>query len=335
MRLKTVNQSIHVPEWAHYLISDYSDWDRNPQPVTGEVMTLTLPDNAYFEYAFLDAEGTMRADPVNDVQAESLWYYQVARVLQTPAYRPDYYAPLVRELSVKEAEARPQRAKLESDIMDKTYRLILYTPKDFQQDALPIIYVQDGVSYYRHARLASVLELLLEKNLIRPAHLVFIEPTDRLHEYLYNQDFQKAMLEEIVPYCDNTLAHTGERMLMGASLGGLLSSLLAWENPDIFQTVISQSGAFLGTPEAPEVYDTEASWLLEQLQGQPAKAIRWYLECGSLEWLYKINRAIYETLADKGYDHQYHVRHAGHNWVNWRNGLADALSYALSKNLGR
>lgn len=331
MSLKTVQQKIHIPTWATYLISDYSDWDRNPQPVAADVMEITLPSDAYFEYAFLDAAGEQRADPTNDQKAENLWYYPTARVLATPDYAPDYYSPLVRDTPVKKLEAKPARARLESNLMKQVYRLILYTPKGHEDASLPVLYIQDGVSYYRHARLASVLELLLQKSLIRPAHLVFIEPKDRLKEYLYNTSYQRMMVEEVVPYCDNNLKTTPERMVMGASLGGLVSSILAWQHPDIFQTVISQSGAFLGTPTAPEVYDSEASWLLEQLQKHEAKPLRWYIESGSLEWLYKVNRSIYQALVAKDYDHQYQVRHAGHNWVNWRNGLADALCYALSK----
>lgn len=331
MGLKTVQCEISIPTWATHLISDYSDWNKNPQPVTGRVMELTLPSDAYFEYAFLDADGKQHADPANEQKAENLWYYPLVRVLATPDYSPDFYSPLVRDIPMKELEAKPARARLESRFMKQAYRLILYTPKGYETVPLPVIYVQDGVSYYRHARLASVLELLLQKKLVRPTHLVFIEPKDRLKDYAYNAHYQRMILEEVVPYCDSKLDTTRERMAMGASLGGLVSSLLAWQQPDIFQTVISQSGAFLGTPENPEAYDNDASWLLEQLQKHDAKPIRWYIESGSLEWLYKINRAVYQALVAKNYDHQYQVRHAGHNWVNWRNGLADALCYALSK----
>ena len=52
------------PPWATHLISDLDDWLRAPRPVT-EIVPVTLPDDAYFEYAWLDARGEKRPDPDN------------------------------------------------------------------------------------------------------------------------------------------------------------------------------------------------------------------------------------------------------------------------------
>lgn len=121
---------------------------------------------------------------------------------------------------------------------------------------------------------------------------------------------------------------------MGASLGGLVSAVLAWEHPELFGTVVAQSGAFLGTPEGPDHYRSEASWLLERVRAEAPKPIRWHLDCGTLEWLLEVNRELAAALDDKGYEVQYRERPAGHNWVNWRNGLAAALRFALSPRPG-
>ena len=68
---------ITVPEWATAVVSDLTDMDRNPHPVdAGKVSSfaLTLPDDMYFEYAFLDEAGKMRADPECETRADNPWY---------------------------------------------------------------------------------------------------------------------------------------------------------------------------------------------------------------------------------------------------------------------
>jgi enterochelin esterase family protein len=323
--LQTMNYTIQIPSWATFIVSDFTDMERNPQAVTGTSLSFDLPEGAYFEYAFLDAEGGMKADPNNAVKADNPWYPN-ASAIKAPNYKPDSYA----NPSTK-AEGRVLRIRIESTFLNQTRRMIVYTPKTYEQQNLPVIYVQDGIAYYRIAKLAEVLEHLLQEQKIRPAHLVFIEPIDRLVEYRFNPDYHQFILTELIPKIDSDLQTTSERMAMGASLGGLASSVLALEHPDLFQTVISQSGAFLGSPEEPDFYKSQSSWVLDTLQQREHLPLRWYSEVGTLEWLTTINRKVHKVLLQKGYDHLYQERPAGHNWVNWRNGLAEALTFALNQ----
>ena len=76
---------IQIPEWATHIVSDLTDMDRNPHEVSREKVSsfsLDLPDDVYFEYAFLDAEGTMKADPANEVRGKSIWYPRGERGLR-------------------------------------------------------------------------------------------------------------------------------------------------------------------------------------------------------------------------------------------------------------
>ena len=159
------------------------------------------------------------------------------------------------------AEGRVLRKRLESRHLGQTRRLIFYTPKGFGEEKWPTIYVQDGTAYYRIARLADVLETLLKENLIRPAHLVFIEPIDRSAEYRFNPDYRAFISDEVLPLVEEELNTTNERIAMGASLGGLLSATLALHHPETFQTVVAQSGAFLGSPEELDFYAGKSSWV--------------------------------------------------------------------------
>ena len=318
--------TIQIPTWAKYIVSDFTDMERNPQAVTGLSWSFELPEDAYFEYAFLDADGTMKPDPNNVVKADNPWYPNSSAIL-APNYKSDLYAnPTFK------AAGRVLRLRIESLFLKQTRRIIIYTPLGYETQALPVIYVQDGVAYYRIARLADVLEQLLQEQLVRPAHLVFIEPIDRFSEYRFNPEYRSFIVDELLPLIDKELQTTPERIAMGASLGGLVSATLALEHPDLFQTVISQSGAFLGSPTEHDFYKGKTSWVLETLQKQDALTLRWYSDVGTIEWLTNINRKVHEVLLQKGYNHLYSERNAGHNWVNWRNGLGNALKFALNPN---
>jgi len=323
-----MNADITVPDWATHILSDLTDLERDPHPVDASQVskfTLELPNDVYFEYGFRDEEGNLKADPTNNLEADNPWYPNLS-ALTGPDYTPDAYA----DPEVK-AEGRVLRKRLESQALDQTRRVTLYTPKGLEDEALPAIYVQDGTAYYRIARLADVLETLLQQEKVRPAHLVFIEPKDRTAEYRFNPDYRTFVTDEVIPRVEDELNVTDERVAMGASLGGLVSATLALHHPELFSTVVAQSGAFIGSPEEPDFYRGETSWVLSELKERDTLDLRWYTETGTLEWLTDINRQVRDVLEEKGYDHAYDERNAGHNWTNWRNGLGKALQFALAK----
>ncbi|MCP5940290.1 alpha/beta hydrolase-fold protein, partial [Klebsiella pneumoniae] len=77
--------------------------------------------------------------------------------------------------------------------------------------------------------------------------------------------YRQFVLTEALPEVERTVAVTGERIVLGASLGGLVSVLLALDAPETFRSVATFSGAFLGTPGARNFYANEDSWVLDEL----------------------------------------------------------------------
>jgi enterochelin esterase-like enzyme len=136
--------------------------------------------------------------------------------------------------------------------------------------------------------------------------------------------------DELLPFVEDRLEVSGERLLMGPSLGGLVSAIIALERPDLFDAVMAQSGAFLGTPAERDHYRSKDAWLLDEIERSAPKPLRWYLECGRFEWLLEVNRKLAAALGERGNELEYRERNAGHNWVNWRNGLSGALRFALA-----
>lgn len=320
--------TLQPPPWATLLLSDFTDMQRNPLRLTEQnrrLLTYQLPDDAYFEYAFADAEGQVKADPNNPQRAPTLWLPE-ASALAGPAYRPDALALPDPAL----ATGTTDRLRMESQALQgQVRRATIYTPAGYEGRRLPMLLMQDGVAFFRFARFHLAAEALLRKGEIRPARFVFVEPVDREHEYGFLPAYRDFLTAELLPRLDDDYNFTGEKIWVGASLGGLLSATVALLRPELVQALATFSGAFLGKPGSGEFYDTQDSWLLQRLQAGAPLPPRWYLEVGTLEWLEGVNRQVAAELAQRGAQHQLTVRHAGHNWTSWRNGMAQALRYLL------
>jgi enterochelin esterase family protein len=207
-----------------------------------------------------------------------------------------------------------------------------------------VFFVQDGVAYYRTGKLNAVADNLLHLDRIESVILAFLEPGDRTEEYFFNDAYLEFLLTEAVPQIESRYpisSAASDRGLWGASLGGLASLYAALARPDAFGKVVTQSGAFQGKPgeeyrRVPAEHTRNDGrganeWLLERILERDTQPLRISQDCGQLEWLLGTNRRMAGTLWDKGYAHQYLERASGHNWVTWRDGLADHLEFMLGK----
>lgn len=312
------------PSWARFLQSDLTDWQKEPVPVA-EVAPFDLPDDAYFEYAWQDAEGERRPDPDNPNQRLNPWW-DFASNLQGPDYRQDRW---VVPDGVRPG-GRVLRMEISSKILKLNRHVLVYSPAGMAESELPVILFQDGKAYYGWGRVPQVLDRMMEHGECGPAHLVFVPPGKRTDEYAFNPAYRKFLLEEVLPAVEARINCDGRRVAWGASLGGLLSSHLAWERPDLFQKVVAQSGAFLFSPDMDKTNPFEGGeWLRDKVLTGDIPPLQWHLDCGTLEWLLASNENLVDALRRRGAQVDFRTRSAGHNWINWRNGLADGLRFAL------
>ncbi len=320
--------SIHVPDWAAKIASDLTDMDRAPQPVDAQrrpQLHLTLPDDAYFEYAFLDAAGTMHADPRNAVAARNPWYPEVS-ASYGPEYRPDELA----DPAVPTQAPVVERIRIDSDALGQQRRLIVTTPAAFVGEVLPVVLAQDGVASYRIGRMSDVLETLVARGEARPARVAYIETVDRRQEYAFSAPYQRFVADEVVAELRRRYGPNDEWIAAGMSLGGLFSATLGLERPGLVRTILTFSGAFIGHPDERDFYGGKRSWVAETLEEGRVHVPRWYAEVGTLEWLTDVNRRVQTALQGSAAEVEYRERNAGHNWTNWRNGVAAALRFALA-----
>lgn len=308
------------PAWATHLLSDADDWLHAPRPVA-DLQPLTLPDDVWFEYAWLDGEGTPRPDP-DGVSAENPWWPHACRL-----QGPDYADHPVVAAGGGGPAGRLERFRLGSEFLGGE-RYLFHWSSDGPDAPGPLILFQDGKAYWHHGAAGASARVLRRRGEIPPVHLAFLQPESRTREYAFNPDYERFVHEEALPALGERLAIRGRPRLVGASLGGLCSAWLALRRPDAFAAVVAQSGAFLMAPDdTPLDPYAGGEWLLGELRAGRGRDLRWHLDCGTLEWLHAPHRRLAAALADGGFDHAVRESHLGHNWRNWRNGLPEALRF--------
>ncbi len=327
--LRAMRKQLQPPPEAAELLSDNTDMDRNPldlSTASASDLLLEVPDDAWFEYGYRDADGRIFPDPEAEMTSRSIWYGDVS-VLTGPDWQVD-------DIVTAAADAKPDgttdRLRFESAALGNTRRVAVYTPAGHEGE-LPLVLVQDGTAFNRAGLAAAIYGQLLAREEVSPARLAFVEPVDRSSEYFHSSAWMEFTFRELLPQVEQAAPHGGDMRLLGTSLGGLASASLALGRPDMFRRVATLSGAFLGTPDDPDVYASKDSWLLERIQGGSTLPEAWFVGTGRLEWLTGVNRQVGQALAGRGVDAVTAEVATGHNWTGWRNLLPAALRHLLPR----
>jgi enterochelin esterase-like enzyme len=319
-------------ETAPLLAGDFNGWNVQEPVRLHEAApglwsaTLTLPADAYVEYAFFaSSEPDDRTpDPLN---RRRVWN-------GVSAYNHFFYMPQARpHLAAKRRFGIPKGTV--SRITVPALRrggsggkrsVYLYAPPETTAP-YPLIVCWDGPDYLRRGHLVTIVDNLIADKRIWPVGLVMIEngKTLRMLEYMANEYTLLWLLHAVLPAAAGILngtdvtRHPGAWGVMGASMGGLMALYTGLRAPGRFGRVLMQSGAFEfaidGRPHP--IFDMVT--LGEKLP------LKMYQDTGTMEWLLDSNRRMHDALAGRGYDVRYQEFNAGHNYTAWSNMLPRAL----------
>lgn len=202
--------------------------------------------------------------------------------------------------------------------------VFVYLPARYDDGScnpLPVAVVNDGNESLTRADLAGAADAVFAQKPALSAVLVFVAlPAQnlRIDEYTFNTQTAKApayvsmLAGEILPRVRSELHVCGTQAatgVSGASLGGLVSSFAAFERPDVFGWVGSQSGSYW--------WDNQS--LVVRVGAQKKEPIRFYLDHGCPDDNCDSNRAMNDALVQQGYE-VVHVEepNAQHDWAYWR-----------------
>ncbi len=225
-----------------------------------------------------------------------------------------------------------ERFTIESATLKNQRTISIYTPPGYDSnrlDAYPLLVAFDGGVYTTAIPTPVILDNLIAAGRIPPMVAIFIgntSATSRTNELPCNPYFKTFVIEELMPWVRsnwNVTDRANERIVAGASFGGLAAAYLAFEHPDVFGNVLSQSGAFWWNN----------SYLIEQCRVSGPKKINFYLDVGTLEtsrWFgersfVEVNEEMRDLLRAKGCGVSYATFSGGHDYPCWRNTFANGL----------
>jgi enterochelin esterase-like enzyme len=172
-----------------------------------------------------------------------------------------------------------------------------------------------------------VLDNLIADSRIPPVVGVFpdsIRQTDRDRELFVHEPFVDFLADELLPWARERTAFTtdpGRTVVAGSSAGGLTAAFAALRRPDLFGLVLSQSGAF-------QFCDLPARYAAADRLPR-----RVYLDAGVLETvtyerraaLLHANRHLRDVLVARRCDVTFREFPGGHDYLWWRETVADGL----------
>ena len=325
---------------APTLMSDANNWDEkaNPfkrlsprlRPATAKSVwycTLSLPRDAYIEYAFYDRVTQEKLlDPLNrrtvsnGLGSRNNFFYM-------PQTMPSPFS--VRRADIPVGVLKSQRVETRWLRDDYEREIFLYRPP--VKEPVPLLVVYDGQDYLQRGKLTTMVDNLIADGRIRPIAIAFLPNAGRWRSLEYAcSDGTLLWLDEIIlPLANEKLSlidinsQPGAFGVLGASLGGTMSLYTALRMPDVFGKVITQSGAFM--------IESRDFAVVDLIRHGQAQGINIWMDIGQLDPLLEDNRNMHRLLQEKGYTVSYREFSGGHNYTAWRNDLWHGMEVLFPK----
>jgi enterochelin esterase-like enzyme len=295
---------------------------------------LELPHGSRVEYRLevaVDGEHHEFDDPLNPRRAPNPFGANAV------CYGAGYETP---DWTHHDPDARPGRLEeiqVTSAAFGEVRPVTLYLPARFRSTArYPLLVVHDGGDYLRYAAMQTVLDNLIHRLDVAEMVVAFLHPGDRLAEYPDDPAHAAFVTDDLVPDLEQRLplvGHRTARCLLGSSFGAIAALSVAARAPDVYGSVVLQSGSFVFTDihaadhGGGEVFDPVVRFVNRYRSDPQRVADRVYVSCGTYEPLIVRNRAMVPTFRSTGMEVRFDEARDGHNWENWRDRLRDALSW--------
>lgn len=223
-----------------------------------------------------------------------------------------------------------------SKALRRNTRSRVYLPARYRKTSTyPLLVVHDGDDYINHSAMRTVLDNLIHRLDMAETVVVFSNPGDRIREYPNYAAHARHITTELIPYVAERVPlidRADARALMGASFGAVASFSVAYRNPEMFGSLILQSGSFVFTDigndhKGGPAFDPVVKFM-NRYREKPSKvADNIYMSCGVYEELIVPNRSMVPVFEGTGMTVRYVEARDGHSWENWRDRLQDALSW--------
>ena len=187
-----------------------------------------------------------------------------------------------------------------------------------------------------------MLNNMIARKVIPPVIVAFLHSQGTRNEDLQpNAKFQQFIGADLVPWIRERYRigkNAKLNVVAGSSFGGLAAAYTAFVHPEIFGTVLSQSGSFWWSPTYLEDVSPSpnAGWMVKQFAESNLEPLRFYMSVGSWEsaGMLSGNRILRSVLMGKGNEVTYSEVVSGHNYANFQQSFPDGLIALLGDKAG-
>jgi len=255
--------------------------------------------------------------------------------------------------------------KMNSKILGRDVKYTLYLPPDYatSQRRYPVLYLLHGYTggdtdWVQFGEAHHTADKAIAAGEIPP--MIIVMPDGRndwyANDYQGKNRYEDMFIQELIPFIDATYRTRPKkefRAIAGLSMGGYGALHLAAKNTEMFAAVAALSAAVLTDQEIMDSpkdrYDQMFAWIYGPGEGEarltdhwkkysvlnlmktvPAdklKSVRWYIDCGDDDFLYKGNDTLHTTMRDMNIPHEYRIRDGAHTWTYWRTYLIEGLKF--------
>lgn len=256
--------------------------------------------------------------------------------------------------------------EFESSLVNYPVEYSVYLPPDYEtsERSYPILYLLHGYSddetgWIQFGEANSIADRGIANGDFPPC--IIVMPDGKVGWYINNfkgdDPWEDMFVKEFIPFIEEKYRIRSKkefRAIAGLSMGGNGALLLSMRNPDLFSSCVAMSAGTFTDEEiinnnqydryfkdiyGPKPKDKVSNhWkansplhLLENADKDKLKSIRFYIDCGDDDFLYKGNAALHVKMRNLDIPHEFRVRNGGHEWSYWRTGLFDGLKFISEK----
>jgi enterochelin esterase-like enzyme len=253
-----------------------------------------------------------------------------------------------------------------SAILGRDVNYAVYLPPDYAVSTrrYPVVYLLHGYTddesaWIQFGEVNMAVDRAIAGREIPP--LVIVMPDGGVTFYINDHQnkvrYEDMFIQEFIPHIDmayRTRPGKEFRGVSGLSMGGWGSLLMAMRHPDLFAACAAFSSAIWTDEDYMGLEDKMYERILGPLFGsglvgkdrltphyraynpldlarttavESLKKVRYYIDCGDDDFLFKGNAALHIILTERKIPHEFRARDGAHNWSYWRTGIVDGLKF--------